>query len=136
MDVPNLAQQVIHCHNCGHPLRALRGPRCNWCGVRIPAEDFAAIAAQSQRVMAQPTPPPLPTITSDAQRAEWGWGRRRMADGFLPRAVQSFQPATPGQARLRLVVIVLFGLLAAVEITHHLYALWLMHRVIQMLPRH
>jgi hypothetical protein len=41
---------------------------------------------------------------------------------------------TPGQARLRVVVVVLFGVLAVVEIAHHLYAIWELHRLMQTLP--
>ena len=82
--------------------------------------------------MALTEPPPLPPVMGYSQQSGWGG----MADVFLPRAVRSFLPNTPGQSRLRLAVLVLFGLLAVAEIAHHLYALWIMHRVFQMLPPH
>ncbi len=122
----------IVCRHCGRHLQALRVPRCNWCGAQIPAEDFAAIAAQSQYVMSLPTPPPLPPVTSYLQRDEWGQG-----GGLNPIQRLNWQTAGwPGGwgQRLRVGAIVMVGLAAAMKIIFHLYVVWQLHRVMQTLP--
>ncbi len=122
------------CRNCGRPLHALRAPRCNWCGAAVPAADFEAVAGQSRHVMALPTPGPLPSVSSYAQWADLGWRRPSLTDLFLPRVVQQFRPTSPGQARLRVAVFALFGLLAAVKTGYLLYTFWELHRVMQTFP--
>jgi hypothetical protein len=71
----------IRCPQCGRTLRALPGPRCNWCGATIRAEDYALIARQSQHVMAVPAPPPLPPVTSYAQQSPLGGAGAGRAPG-------------------------------------------------------
>ncbi|MBV9849071.1 MAG: zinc ribbon domain-containing protein [Armatimonadetes bacterium] len=134
MPEPTRESRPIYCPNCGRPLRALRAPRCNWCGTPISAEDFQRIAAQSQHVMAQPDPPPLPPITSYGQRADWGFQRTPWL--LTPLDWRSSRPLPPGQSRLRTAVLILVGALAATKLAYMLYAMWLLHRVIQTLPPH
>jgi hypothetical protein len=126
--------QDVRCPLCGRVLHALRQPRCNWCGAPIAAEAYAALSAQSQHVMALPDPAPLPSVTSYAQQAEFRWNRRLLSNDFLPFAVQSFRPVTPGQSRLRVIVVALFGVLAGARLCYLLYTWWELHRMIQMLP--
>ena len=132
IDPPEQKQDslVIHCPNCGRLLRALRVPRCNWCGVPVSAEDFAAIAEQSQRVMSLPDPPPLPPVTSVAQRAEWGGRWRPKLFPLLD--LPSSRPVTPGQSRLRRTVLYLLGALAVAKLGDTLYAIWIVHHLIPM----
>lgn len=124
----------IRCPACGRVLLALRLPCCNWCGAAIPGEDYQIILAQSQPVMTLPESTSLPPITSYSQQAEWAFGQRRISNRLLPSAVRSFQPATPGQARLRVIVVALCGLFAGAGICYYLYALWMLHRLIHAMP--
>jgi hypothetical protein len=125
----------IMCRSCRRPLHALRVPRCNWCGMAVPNADYETVVSQSQRVMALPDFTPLPPISSYAQISDPRWRCQRSLDLLLPRTVQRFRPLTQGQARLRVAVITVFGILAVVKAAYLLYAIWEMHRLIQTLPQ-
>jgi hypothetical protein len=126
----------VTCPQCRRVLHALRGPHCSWCGAPLSEQDYAVVAEQSRHVMELPDPTPLPPMSSYAQQSEWGWGAGGYRSGFLPRPIQSFRPVTPGQARLRGIVVALFGILAAVKIIYSLYVLWIVHHMIQTMPSH
>lgn len=124
--------QAINCPQCGRSLRALRTPRCNWCGAPIPADLYGDIAAQSRHVMAQAEPPPLPPVTSYAQTANWRY--QRLSPFSAPWGGLPSGPLSPGQSRLRTAVLVIVGALALVRLGYGLYAAWLLHHILQTLP--
>ena len=124
----------IRCGACGRVLHALRQPRCNWCGMPVPDKDYQTIQAQSQHVLSLPDPVPLPAVISYAQQSDGYWNRRRLGNDLLPFSVRTFQAASPRQARLRVIVVALFGILAGLKICYLLYSLWMLHRLMHAMP--